>query len=161
MLISDIPGFARSWLLLRRMLTLRSRRLWSNWRLCRLRRSCRLSLRVWLRSSLCRMRLLSSLRRNHPSPLLHVVHCTGIFLRVAVPRRYRLAAGRCARSLRWIKALILDRALCFFLWVVLQGDGGRTANRADVVVGSVTASWTLFHFRITIIFLYLIDQKVF
>lgn len=147
--------------LLRQILILYSLRPRSNWPLCRLSRCCRLSLRAWLRSSLCRMRLLTSLWRNYPSPLLHVMHRAGIFLRVAISCWYCMTAGRCARGLRWIKALILNRALCFFLWVVLQDDGGRAANRADVIVRSVTASWTLFHFRITIIFLYLIDRKAF
>ena len=35
-----------------------------------------------------------------------------------------------------------------------------TADRADIIIRSVTACWALFHFCITIIFLYLIDRKV-
>ena len=109
---------------------------------------------------ICRMRLLISLWRSHPSSLLHLMRRAGIFLYIAVSCLHRLTAGCSARGFRWIKALILDRALYFFLWVILQDDGSCTADRADVIVRSVTASWTLFHFCITIIFLYLIDRKV-
>ena len=106
------------------------------------------------------MRLLISLWRSHPSSLLHLMRRAGIFLYIALSCLHRLTAGCSTRGFRWIKALILDRALCFFLWVILQDDGGCTADRADVIIRSVTASWTLFHFCITIIFLYLIDRKV-
>ena len=115
-----------------------------------------------LRRLICRMRLLISLWRSHPSSLLHLMRCAGIFLYIAVSCLHRLTAScSCStRGFRWIKALILDRALCFFLWVILQDDGSCTADRADIIIRSVTACWALFHFCITIIFLYLIDRKV-
>ena len=106
------------------------------------------------------LRRLISLWRNQPSSLLYLMRRAGIFLYIAVSCLHRLTAGCSTRGFRWIKALILDRALCFFLWVILQDDGSCTADRADIIIRSVTACWALFHFCITIIFLYLIDRKV-